>query len=53
MKNSNPGFTLIELLIVIAIIAILATLGIPYYQKYAVRAKLVEVVQLPLSPLEI
>ena len=43
MKNSTSGFTLIELLFVIAIIAILATLGIPYYQKYVIKAKLVEV----------
>jgi prepilin-type N-terminal cleavage/methylation domain-containing protein len=43
MKTFNDGFTLIELLIVIAIIAILCTIGIPYYQTYVVKAKLVEV----------
>jgi len=39
MKTNRKGFTLIELLIVVAIIGILAGVGIPLYQGYIAKAK--------------
>ena len=44
MPAIQKGFTLIELMIVIAIIALLASLGLPMYQDYTVRAKVSEII---------
>ncbi len=44
MSRSAQGFTLIELMIIVAIIGILASVAMPAYQDYSIRAKLSEVV---------
>lgn len=43
MRTTVGGFSLIELMVVVTIIGILASVGLPAYQSYAARAKISEV----------
>ena len=41
-KSSNRGFTLLEIIVVVAIIGILAVVGVSMYKDYVIRSKVTE-----------
>lgn len=45
-SRSSQGFTLIELMVVVAIVAILASFGLPAYQDYIRKTRVAELVVL-------
>jgi type IV pilus assembly protein PilE len=42
VRKAKRGFTLIEILIVVAVIAALARIAMPMYDRYVIKAKLME-----------
>ena len=48
-EHNQSGFTLIELMVVVGIVGILMSIGIPAYQGYGIRAQVADGLQLVAS----
>lgn len=50
--QKNKGFSLVELMIVVAILSILASVAVPYYQRYVAKSRLTSLVLPAVHSLE-
>lgn len=52
IMRESRGFTLVELMIAVAIIGILASVAVPYYQRYVAKSRLTSLVMPAIRSIE-